>query len=63
MDLDDLLKPKKSVGPALGESLVPLSLGELETRLVLLADERVRVEAEIAARKASREAAEGFFKL
>lgn len=62
MDLDELLKPKKSAGPALGENLAPLSLAELGARLTLLADERARVEAEIAARKASMDAAEGFFK-
>ena len=62
MDLDELLKPKKSAGPMLGESLAPLSLAELDARLTLLADERLRVEAEIAARRASRDAAEGFFK-
>ncbi len=63
MDLDDLLKPKRPAGAMLGENLALLSVAELEARLVSLADERVRVEAEIAARKASREAAEGFFKL
>jgi len=62
MDIDDLMKPKKPAGPAIGENLELLSLGELEARLALLADERARIEAEIAARKASREAAEGFFK-
>jgi uncharacterized small protein (DUF1192 family) len=62
MDLDEMMKPKKPAGPVIGESLVVLSLGELEARLTMLADERARVEAEILARKASREAAEGFFK-
>ena len=62
MDLDELLKPKKFAGPMLGESLATLSLAELDARLTLLADERLRVEAEIAARRASRDAAEGFFK-
>ncbi len=62
MDLDELLKPKKPAGAMLGESLAPLSLAELAVRLSLLAEERSRVEAEIAARKASMDAAEGFFK-
>ena len=62
MDLDELLKPKKPVGPMLGESLAHLSLAELDARLTLLAAEAVRVEAEITARKTSRDAAEGFFK-
>jgi len=62
MDLDDLMKPKKALAAVIGESLEPLSLAELEARLTALTDERVRVEAEIAARKASRTAAEGVFK-
>ena len=62
MDLDELLKPKKPVGAMPGESLAPLSLAELDARLTLLAAEAVRVEAEITARKTSRDAAEGFFK-
>ena len=62
MDLDDLLKPKRPSGPAIGENLALLSVAELEMRLTLLAEERARVDAEIIARKASLEAAEGFFK-
>ena len=60
MDLDELMKPKKPAGAVIGESLVPFSIADLEARLTLLAEEHKRVEAEIAARKASREAAEGF---
>jgi len=62
MDLDEMMKPKKPAGPVIGESLAALSLADLEARLTLLAQERARVDAEIAARKASRDAAEGFFK-
>ncbi len=62
MDLDEMFKPKKPAGPAIGENIALLSVPELETRLALLAEERARVEAEIVARKASREAAEVFFK-
>ena len=62
MDLDEMMKPKKPAGPMFGESLAPLSIGELEARLELIGTERERVETEIAARKASRAAAEGFFK-
>ena len=63
MDLDDLMKPKKPAGVVLGESLGALSILDLEARLALLDTERHRVEVEIAARKAARTAAEGFFKL
>jgi uncharacterized small protein (DUF1192 family) len=62
MDLDDLMKPKKPAGAVLGENIERLSVAELEARLMALADERVRVESEIAARKASRAVAEGVFK-
>ena len=62
MDLDELFKPKKPSGATIGENLELLSVAELDARLILLADERTRVEAEIAARKASRAAAEGVFK-
>jgi uncharacterized small protein (DUF1192 family) len=61
MDLDDL-KPKKILGPTFGETLEPLSLADLEARLALIDVERKRIETEIEARKASRRAAEGFFK-
>lgn len=61
MDLDDL-QPKKPKGIVLGEPLGPLSIEELTARLEALAAERARVEAEIGAKKASRTAAESFFK-
>jgi uncharacterized small protein (DUF1192 family) len=62
MDLDDMMKPKKPIGPFIGESLATLSVDDLEARLAALSAERARVEAEIEARLASRQAAEGFFK-
>ena len=62
MDLDDMMKPKKPAGPALGESLLGLSTDELNERLILLEAERSRIAAEIGKRKASREAAEMIFK-
>jgi uncharacterized small protein (DUF1192 family) len=61
MDVDDIL-PKKPKGVMLGESLAALSVEELEVRLALVAEERSRIEAEIAAKLASRQAAEAFFK-
>lgn len=62
MELDDLMKPRKPAAATIGENLELLSVPELEARLTMLAAERARVEAEIQARKASRAAAEGFFK-
>lgn len=61
MDPDDIL-PKKPKGVILGESLAALSSEELEARLALIEEERRRIEAEIAAKRASRQAAEAFFK-
>lgn len=62
MDTDDLLPRSKPQGVMLGEDLSRLSIEELETRLLLLEQERARVEAEIAAKRASRAAAESVFK-
>ena len=63
MDLDDLGPVKKKRAElVLGEELLRFSLADLETRLQQLADERNRVEAEIAARGSHRSAAEALFK-
>ena len=62
MDLDELMNPKKPAGTVLGESLAALSTEDLAIRLLLIDAERVRVEAEIAARTVSRNAAESMFK-
>ena len=62
MDLDDLLKAKKPAGAMFGEVLTALSIPDLEARMTLIEAERQRTEGEIAARKAARNAAEGFFK-
>jgi uncharacterized small protein (DUF1192 family) len=62
MDLDDLFKPKKSTAAVFGENLATMSIPDLQQRLLLIADEKARVEAEIAAREASRAAAESVFK-
>ena len=62
MDTDDLLPRKKPKGVMLGEDLATLSVEELETRLSLIAEERERIEREIAAKRSSRAAAESVFK-
>ena len=62
MDLDDLMKPKTPVGVLLGESLAVLSTEDLQGRLALIEAERSRVEAEITARRQSRDAADAIFK-
>jgi uncharacterized small protein (DUF1192 family) len=61
MDLDDL-QPKKAKGPALGEPLTALSIAELEARLTLLSEERLRVEQELGVKRAAIAAAAAIFK-
>jgi len=60
IDPDDL--PKKKVTHELGQDLAPLSVGELAERIGLLRDEIVRLEAEMARKRASQSAADSFFK-
>lgn len=62
MDLDDLAPRKKPAGIVLGEDLSRLSVEDLEERLRLLHDERARVEAEIATKRALRAAADAAFR-
>ena len=60
IDPDDL--PKKKVTHEMGQDLALLSVGELTDRVGLLKDEIVRLEAEIARKRASQRAADIFFK-
>jgi uncharacterized small protein (DUF1192 family) len=62
MAWDDEAPPTKRVWPELGGDLSALSVSELEDYLSVLAAERQRVEAAIAAKKASGSAAESVFK-
>jgi uncharacterized small protein (DUF1192 family) len=60
MDLDE---PRKKVPQIqLGEDISALSAHELEHRIALLEAEIARCRAAIAARHATRDAAENFFK-
>ncbi|HRD76857.1 MAG TPA: DUF1192 domain-containing protein [Hyphomicrobiaceae bacterium] len=61
MDWDDL-KPKPRPAITLGQSLVDLSIAELEARVLALNEEIERVRAEIAAKKAHATAAGSIFK-
>jgi uncharacterized small protein (DUF1192 family) len=54
--------PKKKKVHDIGEELATLSLDELAERIALLRREIERIEAAIAAKKASAAAAESFFK-
>jgi uncharacterized small protein (DUF1192 family) len=62
MDSDDLAPRKKLPDIQLGEDISTLSAHELEERIRRLESEIARSKAEIAARHATRSAAENFFK-
>jgi uncharacterized small protein (DUF1192 family) len=60
IDEDD--RPKKKLTHDIGQELGLLSVEELRERIALLNDEIKRLEAAMAKKRASRSAAEGFFK-
>lgn len=62
MDTDDLEPRKKLTGIQLGEDISMLSAHELELRIARLEEEIARCKSAIAARHATKSAAEGFFK-
>ena len=60
IDEDD--KPKKKLGHEVGQDLTLLSVEELAARVQLMRDEISRLEADMAQKRASRTAADQFFK-
>lgn len=63
MDSDEFeLRKKKMPDIVLGEDIAVLSAHELEQRIARLQEEIARCSEAIAARGATRQAAEGFFK-
>jgi uncharacterized small protein (DUF1192 family) len=60
VDEDD--KPKKKVIHEIGQDLTLLSVEELGARVQLLHDEIKRIEADMSQKRASRAAADQFFK-
>jgi uncharacterized small protein (DUF1192 family) len=60
IDPDDL--PKKKITHEIGQDLSLLSVGELGARIGLLKEEIARLEAEVARKRASKSAADTFFK-
>lgn len=60
LDPDEL--PKKKITHELGQELALLSVAELAERIGLLKDEIGRLEAEIGRKRASKSAADMFFK-
>jgi uncharacterized small protein (DUF1192 family) len=60
IDPDEL--PKKKIVHEMGQELALLSVGELADRIALLKEEIGRLEAEMTRKRASKSAADTFFK-
>ncbi|MGZ8298817.1 MAG: DUF1192 domain-containing protein [Rhodoplanes sp.] len=60
MDEDD--RPKKKVAHEIGQDLALLSVEELADRIALLREEIGRLDEALAKKRASRSAADQFFK-
>jgi uncharacterized small protein (DUF1192 family) len=60
--IDDDDKPKKKVTHEIGQDLTLLAVEELGARVQLLRDEIQRIEADMTQKRASRAAADQFFK-
>ncbi len=60
IDPDEL--PKKKIVHEMGQDLALLSVAELTERIALLKEEIGRLEAEMARKRASKSAADTFFK-
>ncbi len=60
IDEDD--RPKKKIAHEIGQDLTLLSVEELEARIELMRGEIARLKADIAKKRASRSAADQFFK-
>jgi uncharacterized small protein (DUF1192 family) len=59
---DDDDRPKKKIVHEIGQDLTLLSVEELAARVQLLHDEINRLEADMTRKRASRSAADQFFK-
>jgi uncharacterized small protein (DUF1192 family) len=60
LDQDD--RPKRKPAHEIGQDLSLLSIEELSDRIALLTDEVVRLQAALEKKRASRSAADQFFK-
>lgn len=60
--IDDDDRPKKKVTHEIGQDLTLLSVAELRSRIALMHDEILRLEADIGSKETSRAAADQFFK-
>ncbi|MBX9843162.1 MAG: DUF1192 domain-containing protein [Xanthobacteraceae bacterium] len=59
---DEEDRPKKKLVHEIGQDLTLLSVGELTERIALLKEEIARLEANMASKRASKSAADLFFK-
>jgi uncharacterized small protein (DUF1192 family) len=62
MAIEDDDRPKRKVGHDIGQDLSLLSVEELDERIALLQAEIARLQAASAKKRASRDAANQFFK-
>ena len=60
--IDDEERPKKKLAHESGQDLTLLSVEELAARIALLNEEIKRLEADVAKKRATRAAADQFFK-
>ncbi len=60
--IDDDDRPKKKLVHEIGQELALLSIEELGERITLLKEEIARLEADIARKRATKSAADTFFK-
>jgi uncharacterized small protein (DUF1192 family) len=60
--VDDDDRPKKKVTHEIGQDLALLSVEELDARVTLLKEEIARLEADMVKKRATRAAADQFFK-
>jgi uncharacterized small protein (DUF1192 family) len=60
--IDEGDRPKKRIAHEIGQELALLSVEELAERIALLKEEIVRLDAAMAKKRASRSAADQFFK-
>jgi len=60
--IDDDDRPKKKIAHEIGQELTLLSVSELAERVALLKDEIARLEANMAGKRATKSAADQFFK-
>ena len=60
--IDDDDRPKRKVTHDIGQDLTLLSVDELAARVALLKEEIARIEADMVNKRATRAAADQFFK-